>query len=142
MGAELRRTLDRLTGFGKRRLLSAAAHKFRDITLSNFGMFGKDRPTPWDALSKRYARRVGRSYATMELTGELKRSITVRADNSEYAEVFTDDVPYAAAHQFGKHPQPLRPYFPVTEAEKLTPYAENEIKRAIEAELLQMGLGR
>ena len=108
----------------------AMAETFQECVLANFGASGPYRPwSGWHPLSPAYAKKVGRTYATLEVTGRLKSSVfislnergnfTVSADNS--------DVPYATAHQYGNpkgnrgHPGlPAREYFPMDENNEVT----------------------
>lgn len=102
-------------------------------TVANFGLSGTDRPSPWKPLSKRYAKRVGRTAATLEVTGSLMRSLRIGQSDGEAITVYTDD-PKAAYHQFGEGNNPLRPFFPITPEGQLTPRARNRIETAAQLE--------
>lgn len=81
-------------------ILRAAGTKLLSLTLGNFNKAGADfRPHEWDALSKAYARRVGRTEATLKLRGVLSTSF--RLEVSKNSAVMSSFVPYAAIHQWG-----------------------------------------
>lgn len=106
---------------------------FFEIVRSNFGKFGIDRPISWIPLTPDYAKRVGRDYATLFVSGALESAIQL--DNSEpdfcRVSVSDDDVPYATVHQFGGgNNVPARPYFPIDSAGYPTPYAQGEVTNA------------
>lgn len=73
------------------------------VVLNNFGSSGPLRPFDWQPLSEKYARKVGRTFATLYVTGALKD--TVRKDVTAEAGVVsmsnTGMVPYAMAHHHG-----------------------------------------
>jgi phage gpG-like protein len=129
---ELRHAFDQLQNrpTALRQVLGAMAAKFKYLCMMNTGFSGIDRPHEWDALSPRYAKRVHRDFATMDLTGNLMRSIRMQV-HPDYSEVFIapDDCPYASRHQWGDEIMPARPFFPMTE-DGLTPYAEQEVVSA------------
>jgi len=95
-------------------ILRRLGAKFKFLTIQNFGNSGTDRPSPWKTLTKRYSKRVGRTNATLDLTGELMRSIRVSQPNGESITVYTDDKK-SESHQFGSTNQniPARPFFPI-----------------------------
>ena len=137
--AAMRGVMQRLNGPQKRRVLYRMAREFYEITASNIGTIGAARPSEWPPLSPRYAKRVGRSHATMLLTGEMFRSIRVSA-TQDAGQISTTN-PYAAAHQYGEAPQPLRPFMPMTGTqgnERLTPYAEKRLIDVAQAELRKL----
>lgn len=117
----------------KRQMLGAMAARFKFLCLQNLGATGTDRPHAWKPLTKPYAARVGRAYATLDLNGRLMRSIRVRvSDDESSVYVDPDDCIYAARHQWGDDggkPMPARPFFPMTDA-GLTPQAEAEVIQA------------
>jgi len=122
---------------------AAMAETCFDVTINNFGMSGEDRPVEWEALrDDKYARKVGRDYATLNLTGELEKSVTFDASNPDYAEVFLSNPPvYAAAHQWGESGMPERPFLPIQkDTETLTPYTEGKCLDAAN-KALQEALG-
>lgn len=94
-------------------ILKDLGEKFLELTLSNFGANGENRSTPWKSLSKKYAKKVGRSYATLDRTGALKESIKLKI-TSEYAIISTSNK-YAAAQAFGYRPRnlPARNFWPI-----------------------------
>lgn len=102
-------------------------------TVSNFGITGTDRPSPWKPLSKRYAKRVGRTHATLDLTGALMRSLRVGQPDGDSITVSTDD-PKAAYHQNGEGNNPLRPFFPLLPSGQLTPRAMRRVETAAQLE--------
>ncbi len=116
----------------QRRILGVMGATFKRIVISNFGATGADRPTPWPPLSKPYAKRVKRPYATLELRGRLFRSVKLTVTD-ESATVFTDS-PYAEAHQWGIGKMPVRPFFPMNRT-RFTQFAERACVRAGQMEL-------
>jgi phage gpG-like protein len=135
----------------KRQMLGAMAARFKMICVQNLGEGGIDRPVQWKSLSDRYAKRVNRSFATLDTdigkspyngrrpTGTLSRSIRINVGNDS-AVIYVDpeEVPYAYDHQFGEGHMPARPFFPMTEI-GLTPYAEQELI-AVAEEILESAL--
>lgn len=109
----------------------AIASRVHSIVLQNFGQSGIDRPSAWSPLSARYAKRVKRSYATLELTGELKRSVRSESSPSEAVIWQDDSVPYGAAHQFGSDKLPARPYFPII-GDSVSAYTIQQIEEVVE----------
>lgn len=100
---------------------SDMAHAYKDAVMGNLGgTSGAFRPMEWAPLCEKYARRVGRTHATLIWDGYLMSAVQVRGNS-----VFTSDsdVPYATAHQFGsrKAHLPPRPYFPMLQNEDPTP---------------------
>lgn len=119
---------------------AAMATRFYDITMNNFGSGdGEDRPEPWVDLSDNYARRVKRTYPTLELHGDLITSVTPVTDVLEYASVETNN-PYALSHQEGVYENnlPARPFFPIDQSGELTPYTESECLNAAESALSEV----
>jgi phage gpG-like protein len=100
---------------GRRRLLIGAGNELVRQIKSNFGQpSGKYKEQNWPPLSKAYAKRVGRSHATLKVSGALQNSIKMNAPRSSYIEIYTKS-PYAAAHLFGSKKQhiPKRNWMPV-----------------------------
>lgn len=87
------------------------AGEFLELTRQNFGEAGLDRPQEWPELSKKYAKRVGRSYATLFLHGDLFESFQIN-NAYQFSEVFSES-PYAEAHQFGTDTLPARGFMPI-----------------------------
>ena len=112
---------------------AAMAERFFDITRSNFGATGVDRPTEWPALSPRYAKRVDRDYATLFVSGVLESSVQWASSPSE-AIVWTDNE-YAPAHQWGDGHIPARPFMPIYRTGDLTPFAQAECVQAAQDEI-------
>lgn len=117
----------------------AMAVALESVVLDNFGSVGIDRPWPWAPLSPAYAKKVGRSYATLEVTGAMKQAVTVGNDDPEMSTVSLSDsdVPYSTSHHFGaaKSNLPARRVFPVDEAGECTPFAERVVFDAAVAQL-------
>ena len=110
------------------------AERMKKITQDNLGIFGVDRPIEWAELSPSYARKVGRTYATLLVTGKLRDAIKVdTANGAEGVKVAAsnDDVPYARAHQLGYPPNnlPARPYFPMDRSGTVIESARLEIEQ-------------
>jgi len=123
--AEFDATLMELFQKAKVPCQAAMADAFAMVVDNNFGQDGEDRPLDWVPLSKPYANRVKRPYATLELDGELRSSVWVLPDGQDAAVVETVN-PYATAHQWGENNMPPRPFFPITgpDGETVTPYTE------------------
>lgn len=108
----------------------AMAETFQNCVLANFGPSGPYRPwSGWHPLSPAYAKKVGRTYATLEVSGRLKSSVFMQLNERGNFTVSADDsdVPYATAHQYGNpkgnrgHPGlPAREYFPMDENNEVT----------------------
>ncbi len=130
----LQNTFGALSGFSHRRVLYAMAATFKRITLENFGDSGVDRPSAWAPLSAKYSKRVGRNHATLDLNGRLFRSIGMTV-GQDFAEVFSDGLPYNEVHQFGNSKTPARPYFPVDSSGNLTAYSEQRMADAANREI-------
>src|SRR5690348_8741597 len=73
----------------KERVLRAVGAKFKLLSIGNFGRTGTDRPEPWKSLSPKYAKKVGRSEATLELSGELFRSLRVSPPSGDSITVYS-----------------------------------------------------
>jgi phage gpG-like protein len=120
-------------------ILAAVGETVALITRENFGEWGVDRPEAWPALSKKYAKKVKRPYATLFVTGDLYNSIQSLPPTNDSVTVIAADEK-ASWHQLGEGHNPPRPFFPVTADERLTPYAEAAILAAIEQELERLAL--
>lgn len=106
---------------------------FRDIVQDNFGPIGADRPSFWQALKPKYAKRVGRTFATLYVSGKLHNAVKLDNTKDEGCEVSVSNstVPYALVHQFGGGNNiPARPYFPVTPDGEVTPLTKAIVVQA------------
>jgi phage gpG-like protein len=126
--------------FAAMSMQAAMAAAYVDVIAGNLGDSGVDRPFAWPPLSPAYAKKVGRSHATLYVTGELARA--VKTDNSlgnhSTVSVSDDDCPYAVAHQYGYPPRnlPARPYFPFDpQTGETTPFTLELVQQAAEAAL-------
>lgn len=116
-----------LTEAQRNLILKDVGAKFKYLTLQNFGVTGTDRPTEWAPLSEDYAKRVKRSYATMDLKGDLFRSFRVGQPDGTSITVSTS-ISYAEAQQYGTDRMPPRPFFPITADGGLTNHAQNVLE--------------
>lgn len=112
----------------RRQILGAMGTELIKIAEENIGKTGIDRPATWPPLSKPYAKRVKRDYATLYLTGALYRSSTLRV-TPDVATVTYEDTK-ASLHQDGTEKMPRRPFLPFNSAGQLTPYARRRIENA------------
>jgi hypothetical protein len=133
-------TLDRL----RQPAQEAMADTYKGVVDANFGSVGWDRPWTWEALSPRYAKKVGRPFATLFVSGALKDSVSKESANPEAATVTmvkTSYVPYSLAHHYG-YPEnnlPARRVFPMNEdgtvtdrtARVVTQAARQAVKEAL-----------
>lgn len=127
-GSEREKLRARLLTEGQRnQILRDVGAKFKLFTLQNFGATGTDRPEEWAPLSPKYAKRVKRSYATLDLKGSLFRSFTVGQPDGTSITVSSNS-PYAEAHQEGNEHLPARPFFPITSAGELTGHAQRVLE--------------
>lgn len=123
---------------------AAMALEFQEIVLSNFGASGQYRPwSGWPPLSPAYARKVGRDFATLEVSGKLKNSIFVSADKAPDCMVVEADdarVPYSTVHQYGGGNNiPRREYFPVfDDGAMFYPEINDRVQAAAEAKLMEI----
>lgn len=120
------------------RIQGAMAERFFEITRNNFGFSGEDRPIEWEPLKdEKYAKKVGRDYASLFLTGDLESSINIDTSQVSGAVVWIDDgQPYAQVHQWGYEEGgiPARPFFPMFPDGSFTSYTFNEVTQAAEIE--------
>jgi phage gpG-like protein len=114
----------------------AMADRVYEIVDSNIGDTGKFRPHEWAALSEKYAKRVGRTHATLHLTGELRSSVDMAKGSPEASAVFTNS-PIAVYHQNGTEKMPDRPFFPIANGE-VTDEAVAECLKVCEATIKDM----
>ena len=118
---------------------AAMANAFAGVVDSNFGSAGnegQDRPIEWENLrSKKYAKRVGRTHATLELEGELRSSVYVLPDGEDAAIVETLHS-YAGTHQFGDTSRNIaeRPFFPIM-GNEVTEFTTQKCLESCAAEL-------
>src|SRR6478609_2754231 len=110
----------------------AMGQKMREMVWGNFGVAGVDRPMAWAPLSPAYAKKVGREYATLKLTGALKDAIAVGGAEGESITVSVSDadVPYSSVHQSGSRRMPKRPYFPIDDNGNVMPYTASQVTAA------------
>ena len=112
----------------------AMAMALQDVVFANFGQTGIDRPEPWAPLSPRYAKKVGRTFATLEVSGDLKNQVRIDDTDLDKTRVYANnsEVPYVLAHQFGyeQNNLPARPFFPITADGELTDFSQREIHAA------------
>lgn len=113
------------------------------IVEANFGSTGLMRPWDWQPLSQAYAKKVGRSFATLHVTGALKSTLQKDASDPDSAKVSMGNnglVRYALAHhhgnpgnfgwtQPGSGELPARRVFPIDEADNVTPEAVRIVVR-------------
>lgn len=116
----------------------AMAEAFKSVADNNIGDDGEDRPIGWHNLSEKYAKRVGRSHATLFLdmaeaaklrkeSGLLLNS-TVISQNNQDAAIVENGCEYAMQHQN------TRPFFPIIDGE-VTPYTTQKCVDACEKAL-------
>ena len=112
----------------------AMAQTFHGVVLSNFGLTGVDRPIDWANLSPKYAKRMGRTHATLEVSGALKQAVH-QAGNQVYA--MKEEIPYVLAHQYGYAPNNLskRPYFPIDEQGNGMPFTLSLLREMAQLKL-------
>lgn len=121
---------------------NAGAAELLETVRSNFGQEGVDRPEPWGSLTDRYAKRVGRSYATLYLDGEEASKLnqvsgllfdsnqlsTSEENGGQYAMVFNDCV-------YAEKQQSQYPFFPFTPDGEVTSDSYNRVIAAMQTEL-------
>jgi phage gpG-like protein len=121
------------------KVLKAMSDRCYAIIMANFGIAGPERPWAWEPLSYAYAQKVGRTFATLEVSGALKASVVQGGFEGESTTVSMSDssVPYATAHHFGspsgnrKHPGlPARRVFPVDERGEVLDWTRSEVAEA------------
>jgi phage gpG-like protein len=128
----------------KQPVQGAMAEKYFEIVRSNFGQFGVDRPIEWAPLSDRseigraYIRKVGRTYATLFVTGKLESSVSFDA-NEDRGRVYVDNsvCDYAVENQYGNPARnlPPRPFFPLTENGETSEFTQEKVTEAARGEL-------
>lgn len=141
-------SLDEFFSSCERRLQEAAmagqramTEAFHGVVLANFGSTGFDRPWDWQALSPKYAKRVGRGFATLYVTGALKSTVQADPEAGTVSMGNAAGVPYALAHHHG-HPGnfgwtqpgsgdlPARRVFPLDEADQVTDKTRKLVEEA------------
>lgn len=138
--AQLSRDMQDELEFAAMGMQAAMAAAYVDVVASNLGNSGVDRPFAWAPLSGAYAKKVGRAYATLYVTGALAQAVKVDNSLAQHSTVSVsdDDCPYALAHQFGYPPRnlPARPYFPFDpQTGETTPFTLDLVRQAAEAAL-------
>lgn len=123
---------------------SAMADAVYGIVEANFGSQGFMRPWDWQPLSQKYARKVGRTFATLFVTGALKSTLRKDSNSPDAATVTMGNnglVNYALAHhhgnpgnfgttQPGSGELPARRVFPLDEADHVTEEATGMVREA------------
>ena len=108
----------------------AMALAFESCVRGNFGFIGFERPNEWPLLSPAYAKRVGRTVATLELTGAMIGQL--RAEGN-VVRLTDDSVPYALKHEEARG-VPRRSVFPMVDGECL-PRTYATVQEAAQEEL-------
>ena len=101
---DLHAAIARKLGEVRQPVQAAMADTFFGVVESNFGSTGWDRGNDWQRLSPRYAKKVGRTLATLFVTGALKATLQKESNGEGAATVSmgnTGQVPYALAHHHG-----------------------------------------
>lgn len=113
----------------------AMAVRFEDAVRANFGFIGFERPNEWADLSPEYARRVGRTVATLEVTGAMKAQLR---SEENVVKITNDVVTYATFHESGTSKMPKRALFPMEDGECMPKTlelvmnaAQNELRRIL-----------
>lgn len=138
---KLERDLSRKVNLAPLPVNLAMAQAFQSCVKANFGYTGWFRPKPWVKLTKAYARKVGRSVATLFVSGRLMNSVKAGADKQSGAvAVSKTDVIYALAHQFGyeRGGQPARPYFPIHDDGEVTSTVQRICLNAAREQVLRI----
>lgn len=133
----------------KQPVQAAMAEKYFEIVRLNFGQFGVDRPIEWaplsdqSAIGRAYIKKVGRTYATLFVTGKLESSVSFEA-NEERGRVFVDNsiCDYAVENQYGNPSRhlPPRPFFPIDANGETTNFTQEKVTEAA-AEQLRLLIG-
>lgn len=111
------------------RLHAEIGQEVLTITKENFNST-VGRPIEWAPLSPKYAKRVGRSHATLYVSGRLFAGFQMTAGHD--SAVISNDVIHAAAHQYGVSARnlPARPFVPIL-GDQLTAYALNRVNQRV-----------
>lgn len=133
----------RLSASSRKKLLGEIIGEIEFITKGTFGANGKNRPRPWDNLSRKYSKRIKRNQPTLIMTFAERMLASKRSNSPHLINSFfkysndseaslTNISPYADNHQFGET-IPARPFYPITEdGMNLTPYAEKKLTGIME----------
>ncbi len=120
----------------------AMAEAFEETVLNNFGPVGEDRPFDWPPLSPAYAKKVGRTYATLYVTGAMKQAVKIESAMESADVVLSDsDCAYATPHhKLSAAPPglPTRRVFPIDEANEVTPMTTAKVVNAADEALRRM----
>jgi hypothetical protein len=131
---------------------AAMADAMEGIVLANFGSQGFMRPWDWQPLSAKYAKKVGRTYATLFVTGALKSTLRKDTSDPDGASVTMGNnglVNYALAHHHGNPGNfgttvegsgelPARRVFPLDEADHPTPESVELVRQAALSKLKEV----
>lgn len=115
-------------------VLGLVGNAVAEVTRENFGESSPNRPNDWAPLSKKYAKQVGRTYATLYVTGDLYDSVHAEPPQGASVTVIATDKK-ASWHQLGEGHNPVRKFFPTDELE-LTPYCQARIREVLNAVFL------
>jgi hypothetical protein len=94
---------------------NAMAQTFEFCVMRNFGFTGFERPNEWPLLSPAYAKRVGRTVATLELTGAMEAELKTEGNVVSLSD---ETVKYALKHE-NAIGVPRRSVFPMVDGECL-----------------------
>ena len=131
--AKLERDLESTLAAVQEPVEGIMAKAFEDCTRANFGMVGFERPNDWPPLSPLYALKVGRTYATLEVTGAMKSQLRTEGN---VVKLTDDSVDYALHHEKGKG-VPVRSVFPMQGGECM-PLTLADVVRAAGMKLNQI----
>lgn len=109
------------------------AKAFEACVLANFGPIGFERPFDWPPLSPLYAMKVGRPYATLEVTGSMKSQVHIEGNKVVLND---DEVDYALKHERGRG-VPVRSVFPIQGGECM-PLTMSDVTQAAQSKLNQI----
>lgn len=128
--AKLERDLSGIFEAVKDPTQEAMAGAFEMCVHRNFGFSGFERPNEWPLLSPAYAKRVGRTVATLELTGAMRTQVRTEGN---FVKLTDDSVPYALKHEQARG-VPRRSVFPMQDGECM-PLTLAKVEEAAAAEL-------
>jgi phage gpG-like protein len=131
---------------GRKQLLFQLIGEIYDITVLNFGEYGKNRPIDWKELTEKYAKEYhgGNTIPTLILdpqehfnrNGTSKRMIdSFKTYVSSNKASITNTAAYADQHQLGAKYKglPARPYYPINSNGTLTPFAEERLREIVDS---------